>query len=592
MRRKNIIFTFVCITALILQVGTFSNKLDSQNSVYNDNNLNLVKKPEIASSWNLPYIHVNANWSYTEGNYTWCNGNGTIDNPYVIENVTINANDIGSGIHIENSIDYFEIRNCTITRAPSPDGHAGIQFDYVNNGTIFNNNLTDNYVGIHISNSNNNTILENLLIYNRGQGIILDFNSKFNLIQDNTGIRNTYYGLLLNSQSNNNTILGNTFNNNTKSGYGSGIRLNAQSDDNLIYRNTLEYNNYGIKLKTASNNTKIHGNKIENNNIYGVYLQKEGWVCNNTLLYNNTFDNPLGINAYDNGTNTQWNLGTLGNYWHDYPGVDLNDDGIGDSPHNIAGFFSSQDNYPIWADGDNILPTITLISPAEGTIFGTIAPTFNISIYDLNLNLGWYTINETITTYSFSVSNGVNEISINETAWDALSEGYIIVRFFANDLIGNVNNLAVNITKELPEEILEDTTPPSIILNYPLEGAIFGAIAPTFNITIYDLSLNTGWFTIGIDSTKIFFSVLNGTNLIPLSQVVWDTLAEGSVIINFFANDTAGNTNSLMVTINKDLLPDLPSGGREIPFGNLYLLITGISIALLVMILRKKVKQK
>ena len=74
--------------------------------------------------------------------------------------------------------------------------------------------------------------------------------------------------------------------------------------------------------------------------------------------------------------------------------------------------------------------------------------------------------------------------------------------------------------------------------------------------------------------------------------MVWDTLAEGSVIINFFANDTAGNTNSLMVTINKDLLPDLPSGGREIPFGNLYLLITGISIALLVMILRKKVKQK
>ena len=36
----------------------------------------------------------------------------------------------------------------------------------------------------------------------------------------------------------------------------------------------------------------------------------------------NIFNNPLRINAIDNGINNQWNNGTLGNYWGDYEGKD------------------------------------------------------------------------------------------------------------------------------------------------------------------------------------------------------------------------------------------------------------------------------
>ena len=72
-------------------------------------------KPEIANFWELNFIHVNNNWTSTNSSNLWCNGKGTKENPYIIENATINGNGIGSGIFIENSRDYFEIRNSTIS---------------------------------------------------------------------------------------------------------------------------------------------------------------------------------------------------------------------------------------------------------------------------------------------------------------------------------------------------------------------------------------------------------------------------------------------------------------------------------------------
>jgi hypothetical protein len=46
----------------------------------------------------------------------------------------------------------------------------------------------------------------------------------------------------------------------------------------------------------------------------------------------------------------QWDNGTIGNYWDDYNGSDLDDDGIGDTPYIIPGPGGNQDNFPIWDD--------------------------------------------------------------------------------------------------------------------------------------------------------------------------------------------------------------------------------------------------
>ena len=59
-----------------------------------------------SDSWILSgRIHVNANWSATESTYDWCTGAGTSGNPYVIENVTIDAQ--GKGTCIDIHVDDF-----------------------------------------------------------------------------------------------------------------------------------------------------------------------------------------------------------------------------------------------------------------------------------------------------------------------------------------------------------------------------------------------------------------------------------------------------------------------------------------------------
>ena len=61
----------------------------------------------------------------------------------------------------------------------------------------------------------------------------------------------------------------------------------------------------------------------------------------------NNFSNPVGINAYDNGTNNMWDNGEKGNSWHDYEGCDSNNDGIGEKSYDIPGIALAQDRYPL-----------------------------------------------------------------------------------------------------------------------------------------------------------------------------------------------------------------------------------------------------
>jgi len=348
------IISIVIVTLLAIPLTSLFFK--AERNTDKNSNISLNKNPKKSGYWNLPFIHVDANWSYTAGNYSWCYGNGSLINPYIIENVKINASSspIVSGIFIQNSLDnYFIIRNCTIFNAGSKDSAAGIRLSNVKKGKLMNNTIYNNYVGIHFSKTENCSIIKNELFDNAGQGMVIE-QSKNNTFVENTAIRSRYYAVLVVSSSHNNTFKGNTFNNNTgEPGYGSGIRIDHTIYDCKIYGNTLKYNDYGITFSYGSNNNKIYDNIVENNSIYGAYIDNSSQECVNNLFYNNTFNNPAGINAYDNGTNTQWSFGTLGNYWHDYPYDDSDDDGIGDNPYLIDGDSSSQDNYPIWDDGFN-----------------------------------------------------------------------------------------------------------------------------------------------------------------------------------------------------------------------------------------------
>jgi len=216
------------------------------------------------------------------------------------------------------------------------------------------------------------------------------------------------------------------------------------SDNTTLSGNTANNNqDHGIYLRDSDHNT-FSGNIIDNS-LYGIYLFSSDY----NLIYKNYF-NDNSYNAFNNGTDNKWDNGVIGNYWDDYGGIDANDDGIGDTPYIILGTVGSQDNFPIWDDGDDIsAPVITIIFPLPDSIFGLDAPNYNISIDELYLDTIWYTLDGGITNYTITSLTG----TFNQLAWEALSEGSVTIRFYANDSAGNIGFTDVEVIIEIPEDL-------------------------------------------------------------------------------------------------------------------------------------------
>ncbi len=509
------------------------------------------------------------NWTWAVSQ-PWCTGLGTFVSPYVIEDITRDGKGNGFCISVQNSGVHFEVRNCNFTNAGFTYPDSAVLLNNVANATIIGNDLTDtNFIGVYMDNCDNNYIIGNNASFT-DLGVLMT-NSEFNHITGNTINENIENAINVDDFSNNNTISGNTVIN--ANSY--GISIFSDSNSNTVSGNYVESNNVGISMLDHCDFNRIYNNELVDNNI-GVSIHN--FNSSNNVVYNNTFllNN---VNGEDDSFNVNyWSFGILGNYWDDYGGVDANDDGIGDTPYTVSGIRGRLDNYPIWDDGDDINPTISIISPSGGSLYGADAPIYNLNIFDLNLNFSWYTLNGTATRYFFTPSNGVNVVNINEAGWDAFSTGLMSMTFYVNDSGGNPASVSNVITK--------DVTLPTVTVNSPLGGATFGLDAPVFNLTIFDVNIFEAQYiinpTLGGDS----FSPVNGINIVPIDETTWDALSEGSYTFTFSVFDTAGNERVVQVIINKDLPSSEPE--PDIPFGNYYILFIGIGIVSIILFENRK----
>ncbi len=466
-----------CYNGIYLDYG---NNNTIENNILNNN---LESGMTIQNSFNIFLSENNANFNTKSGISFSCNN-------ITLWNNTANSNQ-------ENGINANGNNNFFIENEANNNNQNGIKIEGDNNTIIDNSAFNNNLWGIQLLGQHNNvsgnkmkncgidvgiaqwrstcfvdtsnTVNEKpVYFYNNEIGLnsnnfsnagqVLLYNCNNSLIS-NLDVSNTTIGISLVS-CNNNTISGNIANNNLVFG------LIFNGDNNTITGNIMN-NNKDSGLNFGGNNNQLIGNMMCSNNRYGIYpmyncdfnlflennISKNGETgislipnCNDNLFYRNIFSGN-GLNAEDRGFNNKWDNGIIGNYWGDYNGTDLNDDGIGDSPYNISGAANSQDNFPII---DINPPQITIGYPSSYATFGSNAPDFNVEINEPHIDKMWYTINNGAISFNFTV-NG----TINQAVWDALPEGNVTIRFYANDTVGHIGTISVTIVKDT------STSPPS-----------------------------------------------------------------------------------------------------------------------------------
>ena len=420
-----------------IEISPVNQADDSSHSIYTNNTIN-----EKTIYYYVDQVGLNANNLIDAGQVILVN----CSNSY-ISSLNLSDGSIGlSMIHdcIDNIISNNDLSN---------NNRFGVILSDVNNNTLINNTMNYCRSGIYISESDGNVFINNTANNNELEGIFMQV-SDDNTFINNTAKNNDFYGIRLSYLCDFNNISDNFFNENRW-----GMHMFRECNDNNISGNLINDNTeYGIYLGRDCNNNTFTNNEILNNNDYGMEIDNITSECQDNIIFNNTFNNPGAIyNAIDDCSNNNWN----GNWWHDYGilgGMDINDDGIGDSPYNITGTGNARDYIPIWDDGDNSNPSVIIEFPSNGSSFETPASIeINATVLDALSN-----VESVKVMINASIPFNLTMIYVAgawTTTWNNASKyesGEYTLTIWAIDENGNVNQtvsiLIILINPDIPSQ--------------------------------------------------------------------------------------------------------------------------------------------
>lgn len=325
---------------------------------------------------------------------------------------------------------YYNCNDNSFTNNTINNNYYGIEmYGYCTNNSINKNIIKSNSYGIRLYNCDLNNITENNIITNSNDGIYFQWECDNNIVSNNTLSYNRK-GLLIYYDSDNNTILNNSIKDNTQC----GIELWQGCKDNDIIKNKIsndatidQYN--GIVLNDDCDNNTFTHNSIYNNTNIGAFIEDNN--CADNLFYLNYFVGN-NINAQDdsNPNNNQWDNGSIGNYWDDYTGKDLDKNGIGDIEYNITGAAGSQDHFPIYIKilrpGDFILSSNANDPDTDGAFDLLWTDSAGADNYSIFLS------NNPITTLSGSetlIDEGINDLEYSISGLGTGIYYYVVVAY-------------------------------------------------------------------------------------------------------------------------------------------------------------------
>jgi len=175
-------------------------------------------------------------------------------------------------------------------------------------------------------------------------------------------------------------------------------------------------------------------------------------------------------------------------------------------------------------------PIILVNSPTNQTAYAS-TPFIILTITEPNLHKVWYCCNNITIDITTNLSQ-----YLDFQIWNNLSQGLFKIELYANDTLGNLNNLwQLNLSK--------DTVGPIIIINRPTDDQKVDRSAPYLELDISDENgIDCCWYTInGNITVTTFTGPIDRINQ-TLWENLWDDLPQGTIVtIRFYANDTLGN---------------------------------------------------
>lgn len=279
-------------------------------------------------------------------------------------------------------------------------GPQGITLSSTTNVTIKNLQIKRYDNGIYLAvGSTANSLVRNNIANNLGYGIYLT-SSVGNVIVGNNVTDNSNSAIFLTAQSNQNNISSNRLANNA----GVGVSLTESSNTHVAQNNITANRWDGVYIFSSTNNSIVRntiakngealriGTSIKNhiaaNNITGNDYEFWFYVSPNNYIYHNNFMSNRYRGVLEPDSINTWDLGypAGGNYWNNYTGMDVNSDGIGDTPYIINA--KNQDKYPLmnpWTMQPHDIAVVSVVS--SKTVVGRGSyPVINLSVENQGLN--------------------------------------------------------------------------------------------------------------------------------------------------------------------------------------------------------------
>ena len=291
MRRKaaNLLLFLVFTTVLMIsipsiftresqEVNNYGINLENSQVSWNVSDYDAFVGPALNTTSTLKKFRIyindddpNYNWTKTEQDFEWCTGSGIEGDPYIIENLYIDAQGLGGGIYIRESVKHFIIRNCWINNSGTTELDAAVFLRYTENGNITENIFTYTKVGVWVEFYSSNIIVsDNYMISDPiliSRAIQLDnYCTDVNITGNK--IFNFYSGMLIDKYVTNATIKNNYITNTIFEEWDAPpVRFRQVNESKVIY-NTLDgvYAQTGVFVEvlggtnnTVFNNTIVSG---------------------------------------------------------------------------------------------------------------------------------------------------------------------------------------------------------------------------------------------------------------------------------------------------------------------------------------------